>query len=341
MESGAIPDSSITASSYHHANRAPYRGRLNWDSGSGGWAAARNDIGQWLQVDFKAMKRVTGTVIQGRLGPIYQQWVTSYKLQYSTDWVNWTPYTDSNGSDVVFPGNTDINTPVTNLLNYSVDARFVRFLPQSWNLHIAMRAEVLGCNSTAVLPACLNPLGMESGAIPDGSITASSYYNYNLAPYMGRFNGVAGGAAWAASSSAIGQWLQVFPGSVNRIVPVLNPLDNPVDARYVRFVVQSWVGKIAMRVEILGCNSACGDPLGMESGTIPDSSITASSYRNYNSNLSPYHARLNGAAGWGGWVAARSNIGQWLQKSSLPKPDRVPVHGPQVGPHLEEERVEN
>eukprot|EP00058_Branchiostoma_floridae_P006901 XP_002592389.1 hypothetical protein BRAFLDRAFT_67254 [Branchiostoma floridae] len=263
-----------------------------------------------LKVDFKAMKRVTGTVIQGRLGPIYQQWVTSYKLQYSTDWVNWTPYTDSNGSDVVFPGNTDINTPVTNLLNYSVDARFVRFLPQSWNLHIAMRAEVLGCNSTAVLPACLNPLGMESGAIPDGSITASSYYNYNLAPYLGRFNGVAGGAAWAASSSAIGQWLQVFPGSVHRIVPVLNPLDNPVDARYVRFVVQSWVGKIAMRVEILGCNSACSDPLGMESGTIPDGSIIASTFL---VNYEPYLARLNVVAGRGAWRARFTNIGQWLQ----------------------------
>ncbi|KAI8486114.1 hypothetical protein Bbelb_362140 [Branchiostoma belcheri] len=46
----------------------------------------------------------------------------------------------------VFPGNTDRNTPVTNLLDSPIDARYVRFLPQSWHRHMSMRVEVLGCS---------------------------------------------------------------------------------------------------------------------------------------------------------------------------------------------------
>eukprot|EP00058_Branchiostoma_floridae_P006892 XP_002592380.1 hypothetical protein BRAFLDRAFT_67241 [Branchiostoma floridae] len=154
----------------------------------------------------------------------------------------------------VFPGNTDSSTPVTNLLNYTVEARYVRFVVQSWHGHVAMRTEILGCNSTAVFPACPEELGMGSGAIPDGSITASSFHSAGLEPYRGRLNGVDGGGAWVAGINAIGQWLQVFPGNVDSTSLVKNLLDNPVGARYVRFVVQSFYGFPAMRGEILGCN---------------------------------------------------------------------------------------
>ncbi|XP_035682843.1 neuropilin-1-like [Branchiostoma floridae] len=365
MESGAIPDGSITASSVHSPGFAPYLGRLNGNTGGGGWAALVNVIGQWLQVDFKEMKRVTGTIIQGQLGDA-NHWVTSYKLQYSTDWISWTTYTDNNGADVVFPGNTNSSTPVTNMLNYFIDARFVRFVVQSWYRHIAMRVEVLGCDSAAVLPECLNSLGMESGVIPDSSITASSYYQADLEPYRARLNSVAGGGAWVAKTrdnreilqvdlgeikqvtvtiiqgrNIADQWVKsyklqystdgidfwtytdndgsdmVFPGSIARIVRVLNPLDTPVDARYVRFLPQSWTSYIAMRVEILGCDkaavnfSACPQPLGMASGAIPDYSITASSA--YSPDLAPYLGRLNGINRGGGWAARVNTIGQWLQ----------------------------
>ncbi|XP_035659392.1 uncharacterized protein LOC118404427 [Branchiostoma floridae] len=48
---------------------------------------------------------------------------------------------------VVFPGNTDKDTPVTNLLDHPVDARYVRFYPLTWQSEwISMRVELLGCN---------------------------------------------------------------------------------------------------------------------------------------------------------------------------------------------------
>ncbi|XP_035682848.1 lactadherin-like [Branchiostoma floridae] len=206
MESGAIPDYSITASSVHDPGLAPYFGRLNGNTGGGGWAAWIQTMGQWLQV---------------------------------------------------FPGNVDSTSLVKNQLDNPVDARYVRFVVQSWYDHIAMRVEILGCNTTAVnLPACPQPLGMASGAIPDYSITASSAFEPGLAPFLGRLNGITSGGGWAAKVNTIGQWLQVFPGNVDSTSLVKNQLDNPVDARYVRFVVQSWHGHIAMRVEILGCNTS-------------------------------------------------------------------------------------
>ncbi|KAI8514743.1 hypothetical protein Bbelb_073340 [Branchiostoma belcheri] len=148
MESGAIPDDSITASStWDDAGHEPYRGRLNGVTGVGAWAAGTNTIGEWLQVDLGEMKTVTGTIIQGRYN--YDQWVTSYKLEYSVDGLSWITYASSDGSEEVFPGNTDRNTPVTNLLDSPTNARYVRFLPQSWHGWMGMRVEVLGCSVNA------------------------------------------------------------------------------------------------------------------------------------------------------------------------------------------------
>ncbi|XP_019619698.1 PREDICTED: lactadherin-like, partial [Branchiostoma belcheri] len=96
MESGAIPDASITASSIS-VGFEPYHGRLNGVAGVGAWAARTNTIGEWLQVDLGEMKTVTGTIIQGRSSA--DQWVTSYKLQYSLDGLNWITYASSDGSE--------------------------------------------------------------------------------------------------------------------------------------------------------------------------------------------------------------------------------------------------
>ncbi|KAI8490945.1 hypothetical protein Bbelb_313640 [Branchiostoma belcheri] len=425
MESSAISDGRITASSLHSSDYHPHFGRLYGVRGEGGWAARTSVIGEWLQVDLGEMKRVTGVITQGRQRD-YEQWVTSYKLRYSADGTDWTTYPGSDGSDMVFTGNTDTNTPVRHLLDDPVEARYVRFVVQSWHSHITMRAEVLGCmcpiagyvsfsgvcykdfadpktyaeakqtcaadGGLVAMPkdsaantlinnlgggcwigltdtesegqwvfedgqtlastgfanwntgepnnantgedcvevygpthlwndapcsvtrryicqlVCQDPLGMESGAIPDSSITAFStwdlHLNLDYAPYRGRLNGVAGVGSWSGVTF-IGQWLQVdlgetkrvtgvitqgrqrdyeqwvtsyklqygadgatwttytgsdgsdkvFTGNTDMNTPVTNLLDKPVDARYVRFVVQSWHGHISMRVEILGCGN--------------------------------------------------------------------------------------
>ena len=86
MESGAILDEQITASSQWSDNYAPFHGRLQKQ---GSWSAAKNDLHQWLQVDLgNQYTKVTGVATQGA----FFEWVTEYKLTYSDNGVNFQYY---------------------------------------------------------------------------------------------------------------------------------------------------------------------------------------------------------------------------------------------------------
>ena len=86
MESGAISDNQISASSQQDDNYAPQRGRLNMKiSGvkQGGWVPLKTDLTPWIQVNLGRYVRVTRVATQGRDG--FEQWVTKYTLRYSVD----------------------------------------------------------------------------------------------------------------------------------------------------------------------------------------------------------------------------------------------------------------
>lgn len=92
MESGAISDSQISASSQYWSNHAARQGRLHYKEtrfNSGAWAAGANNLNQWLQIDLGQVTKVTRVATQGRnyspswpFGP-HLQYVTKYQLQYS------------------------------------------------------------------------------------------------------------------------------------------------------------------------------------------------------------------------------------------------------------------
>ena len=108
MESGKILDKQITASSEWRADHAAHQGRLNFqevvDGGvrktSGSWSASKDNQNQWLQVDLLREESViTSVATQGRnrhplWGP-HNQWVKSYKLQYSNNGVDFEYYKDA------------------------------------------------------------------------------------------------------------------------------------------------------------------------------------------------------------------------------------------------------
>ena len=93
MESGAIPDSWISASSEIVWQYLDHQARLNFKASggkAGSWAALYNNNNQWLQVDLQQTTRVSRIATQGRNG--YPQWVTEYKLQYGADGQTFTFY---------------------------------------------------------------------------------------------------------------------------------------------------------------------------------------------------------------------------------------------------------
>ncbi|CAH3177418.1 unnamed protein product [Porites lobata] len=84
MQSGAILDSQIRASSEWDINLPAQQARLHFvKTDHGAWSARSNDIHQWLQVDLLNTTRVSGVATQGRNGCSCNQWVTKYKLKYS------------------------------------------------------------------------------------------------------------------------------------------------------------------------------------------------------------------------------------------------------------------
>ena len=86
MESGKIPDSSITASSMWSSSWAPYNGRLRKKLGGCAWLAksGSDPTKSWLQVDFATQ----GSCVE-------VQWAKSYVIWYSDNAVNWKHYSEN------------------------------------------------------------------------------------------------------------------------------------------------------------------------------------------------------------------------------------------------------
>ena len=102
MESREISDAQISASSEWNSNHAAIRGRLNIqksDGKMGSWSAKYNDQNQWLQADLGSSIHVTQLATQGRNA--YDQWVTSYKVEYNNDGTSFHCYRED-GTDKVY-----------------------------------------------------------------------------------------------------------------------------------------------------------------------------------------------------------------------------------------------
>ena len=102
MESSAISDGQVSASSQWDVNHAPRQGRLYFQAvpgKAGSWSARANDVNQWFQIDLRNQNtKVTRVATQGRNA--YGQWVTKYKLQYSNDGQNFHYYREHGQSAI-------------------------------------------------------------------------------------------------------------------------------------------------------------------------------------------------------------------------------------------------
>ncbi|CAH1244449.1 PKD1 [Branchiostoma lanceolatum] len=146
MESWGISDDQLSAAGRAHTDYVATASRLNTldspeDREGGGWCASTAD--QWLQVDLGRRTYVKGVMTQGHSDE--RGWVTSYQLHFSLDGDMFSVYSvETDGSPTVFTGNVDGSTIVRHVLDQTVVAQFVRFLPLTSHALICMRVEVLG-----------------------------------------------------------------------------------------------------------------------------------------------------------------------------------------------------
>ncbi|XP_070397542.1 SCO-spondin-like [Dermacentor albipictus] len=139
LENGLLDEQALHASSERDEEHEANQGRLGGHS----WVAGVADKHQYLQVDFGEPRELTAVVTKGREEAA--QWVTSYTVQHSNNAHRWSTIKDTNGDDVVFPGNFDASTAVTRVFPRPVSARYLRIVPVTWKNWIALQLEVLGC----------------------------------------------------------------------------------------------------------------------------------------------------------------------------------------------------
>jgi len=140
-----LPASVFTASSYWSNDlngHGPANARFDKVDTVSNWSSSVNNPNQWLQVDLGKNAIIRAIATKGRAKGA-AQWVTSYKLEYSSDGVNWLKYSQ-NGGSYVFQGNSDNDSEVRHNLLQPFKARYLRFLPLTWNQHITMRIEAFG-----------------------------------------------------------------------------------------------------------------------------------------------------------------------------------------------------
>lgn len=90
-----IPDSRMTASTYHHSWYYPYFGRLHESRKHGAWCPkTKSDRTDYLQVDIGKVYSVCAVATQGGRSYITER-ITSYKLQLSIDGIAWESYKEN------------------------------------------------------------------------------------------------------------------------------------------------------------------------------------------------------------------------------------------------------
>lgn len=211
-----LPDSAFSASSVLSSSYKPYYGRLNnrpSEKSAGAWAPEKDDDHQYLQVNFDRSTPLFGVILQG--SPIVDHYVTMFKIMYSNDGSSFSFVRDLTGDrPQLFYGPIDSRTPIESEFMVPIEAKIVRIYPITWHEGIAIRWELLGCQSgkkptppspvtrppptTTVRPTvattpkiieivdppmCDDPMGVDNGKMNPPQVSVSSQKDHQAKPF--------------------------------------------------------------------------------------------------------------------------------------------------------------
>ncbi|XP_007550435.1 coagulation factor VIII isoform X1 [Poecilia formosa] len=151
LERGSINDSSFSASSFQSSflrSWYPFLARLHQSGGANAWRPKNNNPHEWLQVDLGKVKRITGIITQGARSLLTQMMVTEFSVTFSQDRHSWSSVSEeSSQREKIFTGNNDPDEEVFTVFEPPLFARYLRIHPRGWVNDIALRLEVLGCDT--------------------------------------------------------------------------------------------------------------------------------------------------------------------------------------------------
>lgn len=144
---------------------------------------------QYLQMGFEKTVPIYGIIMQG--SPIFDQYVTSFKILYSLDGRAFHFLVDETKLPQIFNGPIDSRTPVKSMFKIPIEAKVIRIYPLTWHGSISIRAELLGCSPYKVIeeentipphheqiedkPICDDAMGVNSGLLRGNQIKLSSF----------------------------------------------------------------------------------------------------------------------------------------------------------------------
>ena len=131
-----IPDSAFTASS----EWTTYLANASRLTTNDTWAPAIT-VGAWIRADLGETRLVMAIRTGGRAA-VY---ITQYEIATSMNGVDWADVVDNEGSTVVFEGNNDGSTIVSNLLPTPIETRHVQLTIVSFEWYPELRWAVDGC----------------------------------------------------------------------------------------------------------------------------------------------------------------------------------------------------
>ncbi|XP_033829650.1 coagulation factor VIII [Periophthalmus magnuspinnatus] len=151
LQARLIHDDNITASSVYSKlfrSWSPFLARLNQEGSVNAWRPKNNNPHEWLQVDLGKVRRIAGVVTQGARSLLKQMMVTEFSVSVSQDGYSWSSVLEEDSHrDKIFTGNTDSETEALTVFDYPLIGRFIRIHPLGWINDIALRLEVLGCDT--------------------------------------------------------------------------------------------------------------------------------------------------------------------------------------------------
>ena len=107
---------------------------------SDAWIPEINEPGQYLQVQFPTLTTVYELATQGANGT----WVSSFKLSYSNDSIEWFTYKDGSGNDKIYHANSDDSGVVNHLLDYPTKLVLLRIEVMHFQTLITLRLAIYG-----------------------------------------------------------------------------------------------------------------------------------------------------------------------------------------------------
>ncbi|KAL4624646.1 neuropilin-1a-like [Arapaima gigas] len=218
MESEEISTDQIRASSQYNTNWSPGRSRLNYHEN--GWTPAQDSSREWIQVDLGFLRIVSAIGMQGAVSRETKKgyYVTSYKLDLSSNGEDWIPLKDGS-KQKVFVGNSNPKDVVKAALPKPTLTRFIRIRPVTWEQGISIRFEVYGCRVSDY--PCFNMLGMVSGAISDAQISVSSQGDRGWMPENARLLTSRSGWTLQQHQNFRNEWLQVDLGQEKHVTGLI------------------------------------------------------------------------------------------------------------------------